>query len=91
MKVIILEANEIPPRLFQHYAKLKPNSCIANILDKTPITETVADDVEDRLKPGLLSTPVFRMKPIKSIGTTTPRISNNFIGTTRHAMERKQQ
>jgi len=47
MKIIVLEANEIPPRLFRHYAKVKPNSCIANILNKTPIVETVADDVEE--------------------------------------------
>lgn len=44
-KVIVLEANEVPLRIFRRYAELHPGSAIARMLDKGIATETIADDV----------------------------------------------
>ena len=44
-KLIVLEANEIPLRIFRHYAQFNPGSAIARFLAEGAAAETVADDV----------------------------------------------
>ncbi|MCA9185675.1 MAG: hypothetical protein R3E01_22945 [Pirellulaceae bacterium] len=51
-RMVILEANEIPPRVFQHYAKTRPNSAIASLLKQARLLTTEALDVpEETLYP----------------------------------------
>ena len=44
-KIIVLEANEVPLRIFRRYAELHPDSAVARILAKGISIETIADDV----------------------------------------------
>lgn len=46
-KAIVIEANEVPLRIFRHYQKLKPNSNIAKLIEKSLVLETKAQDVEE--------------------------------------------
>ncbi len=46
LKLLIIEANEIPPKLFRHYSKIRPKSFINNLLKQTNLIETIANDVE---------------------------------------------
>jgi hypothetical protein len=46
-KVVILEVNEVPLRIFKHYAALNPSSCVAKVLAESMVLETMADDVEE--------------------------------------------
>ena len=45
-KAIVIEVNEVPLRIFRHYQKLKPNSNIANLLERSLVLETKVKDVE---------------------------------------------
>jgi hypothetical protein len=44
-KVIILELNEVPLRLLEHYSKLKKSSSIAHLLERAVVLKTLAKDV----------------------------------------------
>ena len=44
-KLIVIELNEVPLRLLQHYSKLKPSSSIAHLLEKSLVLKTLASDV----------------------------------------------
>ena len=44
-KVVILEVNEVPLRIFRHYAELRPSSAVARVLERGLSIETLADDV----------------------------------------------
>ena len=46
-KAIVIEANEVPLRIFRHYQKLKPNSNISKLLENSLVLETRAEDVEE--------------------------------------------
>jgi hypothetical protein len=46
-KIIVLEANEIPLRVFQHYQSIKPNSSISYLLNNSLALETLAKDVDE--------------------------------------------
>lgn len=48
-KAIVIEINEVPLRILNHYRKLNPQSSIAHILDKSLVLETEAKDVEESL------------------------------------------
>ncbi len=51
-KILTLEVNEVPLRVFREYAKMRPESTIANILSQHNVVETWASDVtEDDLYP----------------------------------------
>ena len=45
-KVLILEANEIPLRIFRQFAKLRPGSHIDQLMRSGQVIETLAQDVE---------------------------------------------
>lgn len=45
-KAVVIEVNEVPLRIFQHYQKLKPNSNIAALLEQSLVLETKVEDVE---------------------------------------------
>jgi len=45
-KVIVLEINEVPLKIYRNYAKLKPKSAIAKLLSNSLNLETRAEDVE---------------------------------------------
>lgn len=47
-KVIVLEANEIPLKLFRYYAERKPHSAIATLLEQAMVLATEASDVHPR-------------------------------------------
>lgn len=44
-KLLVLEANEVPLRVFRHYAGQNPASAVARCLAEGMVAETVADDV----------------------------------------------
>ena len=46
-KATVIEINEVPLRILNHYRKLNPKSSIAHILDKSLVLETEAKDVEE--------------------------------------------
>ena len=46
-KAIVIEANEVPLKIFRHYQKLKPNSNIAKLMKKSLVLETKAQGVEE--------------------------------------------
>lgn len=46
-KAIVIEINEVPLRVLNHYAKLNPNSSIAHLLNKSLVLQTEAKDVEE--------------------------------------------
>ena len=46
-KLVVVEANEVPPRVFEEYAKRFPQSAIAHLLREAVFGATVADDVEE--------------------------------------------
>lgn len=46
-KIIVLEVNEVPLRVFREFARLKPSSSIAQILDQETVVETWAGDVTE--------------------------------------------
>lgn len=48
-RLVVLETNEIPLRVFQHYAKLNPQSSIAALINQSLSLETQALDVEEEL------------------------------------------
>ncbi len=51
-RAVVIEANEVPPRIFQKYASLNPASHIATLLRESRLIVTEADDVpEDFLYP----------------------------------------
>ena len=51
-KILVLEANEIPLRVFREFASRNPQSTIAGVLDRETVIESWADDVaEDDLYP----------------------------------------
>ncbi|MCC0175593.1 hypothetical protein I4641_01180 [Waterburya agarophytonicola K14] len=45
-KAIVIEVNEVPLRILRHYQKLKPNSHIGHLFEKSLILETKAEDVD---------------------------------------------
>jgi hypothetical protein len=47
-KLLIVEANEVPPRVFREFARLRPASMIAQLLDRRPLIETEARDVPEK-------------------------------------------
>jgi hypothetical protein len=44
-KVVVVEANEVPPRIFQEYVRRHPRSCLSRLLAEGTFGATVADDV----------------------------------------------
>lgn len=44
--IVIVETNEIPLRVFQHYADIRKNSIISQLLKQSLVLETLAQDVE---------------------------------------------
>src|SRR6266545_2424997 len=46
-KIVVVEANEIPLRIFRRYAERYPNSTIARLLKDSLVTETMATDVSE--------------------------------------------
>ena len=48
-KVIILEINEVPLRLFGHFQSMRPGSHIDRLMSSSKILETLAQDVDESL------------------------------------------
>ncbi|WP_019507124.1 hypothetical protein [Pleurocapsa sp. PCC 7319] len=46
-KAVVIEINEVPLRILNHYKKLKPNSSIAHLLNQSLVLKTEAKDVEE--------------------------------------------
>ncbi|MBD2353374.1 hypothetical protein H6G41_01840 [Tolypothrix sp. FACHB-123] len=46
-KVIVVEANEIPLKLFKYYQSIKLNSSISYLLENSLVLETLAQDVDE--------------------------------------------
>lgn len=46
-KAIVIEINEVPLRILNHYQKLNPNSNIAHLLNNSLVLQTEAKDVEE--------------------------------------------
>lgn len=46
-KAIVIEINEVPLKILNHYQKLKPNSAIARLLQESLVLKTEAKDVDE--------------------------------------------
>lgn len=46
-KAIVIEINEVPVKVLNHYRQLKPNSHIARLLEQSLVLKTEARDVEE--------------------------------------------
>ncbi len=46
-RLLVIEANEVPPKVFQHFAALHPNSAIAGLIRQRPLVETEVRDVNE--------------------------------------------